>query len=342
MTAHRALRAGLPRSGPAYVVPSTSLLTGALLVMATLAVGCGPGGGEAPPEPVAFKPDRTELRRVTLPENAGLTAAQVDALKNAPGKITFTAPYDGEPTSKTTNPEGLIIEVFAEGEGDEAKEGSEVAVHYTGWMENGFEFDSSFKRGKTIDLELGTGRVIKGWEQGLLGIKKGGKRRLTIPAALGYQDRGKGPIPPDTTLVFIVEAVDVRAPLPAPRGDEAFAGEPVAKKTKQGVEISTLAEGAGDGAKAGNLVSLHYTGKLDDGTVFDSSVPRKAPFKFMLGKGQVIEGWDIGIEGMKVGELRKLVIPADKAYGDRASGKIPANSTLTFHVEMMRIASGDK
>ena len=145
MTAHRALRAGLPRSGPAYVVPSTSLLTGALLVMATLAVGCGPGGGEAPPEPVAFKADRTELRRVTLPENAGLTAAQVDALKNAPGKITFTAPYDGEPTSKTTNPEGLIIEVFAEGEGDEAKEGSEVAVHYTGWMENGFEFDSSFR-----------------------------------------------------------------------------------------------------------------------------------------------------------------------------------------------------
>ena len=194
----------------------------------------------------------------------------------------------------------------------------------------------------TIDLELGTGRVIKGWEQGLLGIKKGGKRRLTIPAALGYQDRGKGPIPPDTTLVFIVEAVDVRAPLPAPQGDEAFAGEPVAKKTKQGVEISTLAEGSGSGAKAGDLVSLHYTGKLDDGTVFDSSVPRKAPFKFMLGKGQVIEGWDIGIEGMKVGELRKLVIPADKAYGDRASGKIPANSTLTFHVEMMRIASGDK
>jgi peptidylprolyl isomerase len=233
-----------------------------------------------------------------------------------------------------------VIEIFEEGEGDEAKDGWEVAVHYTGWLVNGFEFDSSFKREKPIDLELGTGRVIKGWEMGLIGIKKGGKRRLTIPAELGYQDRGKGPIPPDSTLVFIVEAVELRAPLPDPKGDDTYTGEPKTKKEIKGVQILTFTEGSGEGAKAGDLVSLHYTGRLDDGTVFDSSITRKAPFKFQLGKGQVIAGWDIGIEGMKVGETRKLVIPADKGYGERASGKIPPNSNLTFQVEMMRIAPG--
>lgn len=335
MNAPRASRTGLVNSAL-----TTPLLTAALLASVTLTAGCGAPEAEAKPEPVQFKPNRTELRRVDLPENAGLTAAQVDAMKSAPGKITYTAPYDGEPKSKTTSPEGLVIETFEDGEGDEAKEGWEVAVHYTGWLENGFEFDSSFKREKPIDLELGTGRVIKGWEMGLLGIKKGGKRRLTIPAELGYQDRGKGPIPPDSTLVFVVEAVEVRAPLPEPKGDDEYAGEPKSKKSKKGVEILTFSEGSGEGAKAGDMVALHYTGKLDDGTVFDSSVTRKAPFKFQLGKGQVIEGWDIGVEGMKVGETRKLVIPADKAYGERASGKIPPNSQLTFYVEMMRITPG--
>jgi len=107
---------------------------------------------------------------------------------------------------------------------------------------------------------------------------------------------------------------------------------------KQGVEIEILKEGAGAVAKNGDIVSVHYTGTLENGTKFDSSVDRGVPFEFTLGAGQVIPGWDIGVEGMKVGEKRKLTIPSLLAYGERgAGGVIPPNAALIFEVELLGI-----
>ena len=97
--------------------------------------------------------------------------------------------------------------------------------------------------------------------------------------------------------------------------------------------------GEGEEAVAGLVVTTHYTGTLDDGTVFDSSVTRGAPFSFTLGVGQVIQGWDLGIAGMKVGGKRELTIPANLAYGDRAIGAIPAGSTLHFEVELLGVGA---
>jgi len=94
--------------------------------------------------------------------------------------------------------------------------------------------------------------------------------------------------------------------------------------------------GAGAEAKSGDTVSVNYTGKLQDGTVFDTSVG-KAPIEFPLGTGYVIPGWDQGIVGMKVGGKRLLIIPPDLAYGAQAYGPIPANSTLIFEVELGNI-----
>lgn len=94
-------------------------------------------------------------------------------------------------------------------------------------------------------------------------------------------------------------------------------------------------------AQVGDQVTVNYTGMLQDGTVFDSNVDPKfghvQPFTFQLGVGMVIKGWDEGVLGMKVGEKKHLVIPAEKAYGDRAIGAIPANSTLEFDVEVLSI-----
>lgn len=107
---------------------------------------------------------------------------------------------------------------------------------------------------------------------------------------------------------------------------------------KQGVKIEILREGAGAEAKNGSAVSVHYTGVLENGTKFDSSVDRGTPFEFTLGAGQVIKGWDIGVEGMKIGEKRKLTIPSPLAYGERgAGGVIPPNATLVFEVELLSI-----
>ena len=105
---------------------------------------------------------------------------------------------------------GLKIEDLQEGTGAAAAKGDTVEVHYTGWLKDGTQFDSSKDRGKPFGFRLGDGRVIKGWDQGVVGMKVGGIRKLTIPPELGYGDRGAGgAIPPKAELVFEVEMVKI-------------------------------------------------------------------------------------------------------------------------------------
>jgi len=107
--------------------------------------------------------------------------------------------------------------------------------------------------------------------------------------------------------------------------------------TASGLSYEILSKGNGPKAKAGDNVTVHYTGKLTNDTVFDSSVPRGQPFKFTLGKGQVIKGWDEGIAYLHVGDKARLTIPSNLGYGERATGKIPANATLIFDVELLDV-----
>lgn len=103
-------------------------------------------------------------------------------------------------------------------------------------------------------------------------------------------------------------------------------------------QIEDFVVGTGPAAKAGDTVSVHYTGTLTDGTKFDSSVDRGQPFDFPLGAGRVIPGWDAGVAGMQVGGKRKLIIPAEEGYGAQgAGGVIPPNATLVFEVELLKI-----
>jgi FKBP-type peptidyl-prolyl cis-trans isomerase FkpA len=106
---------------------------------------------------------------------------------------------------------GLIIDDITSGDGTEAKAGQMVTVHYTGWLTNGSKFDSSKDRNDPFRFKLGAGQVIRGWDEGVAGMKIGGKRKLTIPPQLGYGARGAGGvIPPNATLVFEVELLDVK------------------------------------------------------------------------------------------------------------------------------------
>lgn len=229
--------------------------------------------------------------------------------------------YPKEPFEiKTTRP----------GTGDKAAAvGDLLKVHYTGRLE-GFDsknvFDSSRERNQPFVVKLGQGQVIPGWEKGLLGIKKGEQRRLSIPHYLAYGDNKQGEkIGPKSRLFFDVELVDFVTP-----------GELVVKTTKPG---------NGAPIAAGQSGNFHYTGWLDGfngKNKFDSSKDRKQTFKVKLGAGNVIAGWDQGLVGMKPGEVRLLEIPYNLGYGERGSQSIPPYATLFFEVEYVSPADGDE
>ncbi len=111
-----------------------------------------------------------------------------------------------------------------------------------------------------------------------------------------------------------------------------------ARITDSGLKIEELEEGSGESASTGMNVTVHYTGWLENGNKFDSSLDRDDPFRFTLGRGMVIRGWDEGVEGMKAGGRRKLTIPAHLGYGSAgAGGVIPPNAVLVFEVELLDI-----
>ena len=117
-----------------------------------------------------------------------------------------------------------------------------------------------------------------------------------------------------------------------------FAGS-LENDRKEELEITILEEGAGDQCVEGDTVVVHYTGMLENGEVFDSSIERDMPFAFTLGAEQVIEGWEKGVLGMKVGEKREIIVPSDMAYGERGTpgGPIPPNATLIFEIGLLEI-----
>lgn len=128
------------------------------------------------------------------------------------GIIAYNSSTNNENNSMTsaqTLDNGLIIEDLEVGSGEEIQSGDELVMHYTGTFENGEVFDSSVERGQPFPVTIGVGQVIPGWDQGIPGMKVGGKRKLTIPPALAYGEQGiPGAIPPSSTLIFEVEALE--------------------------------------------------------------------------------------------------------------------------------------
>ncbi len=133
-----------------------------------------------------------------------LAAVWMSQLATSPGAA-------GEKKEKVvTTDSGLKYIDEKEGTGEVAKKGDAVTVHYTGWLKNGKKFDSSRDRDEPFTFTLGAGEVIKGWDEGVAGMKIGGKRKLIIPSELAYGARGRGPIPPNSELTFDVELLKIK------------------------------------------------------------------------------------------------------------------------------------
>ena len=234
-------------------------------------------------------------------------------------------PLDSKEWKKQAS--GLEIWDVKEGKGDEVKKGETVTIHYTGWTLDGEIFDSSRKRGTKATFPLPN--LIKGWQEGIPGMKAGGVRRLKIPGNLAYGEKGGagGKIPPNATLVFEIELFEDPFKLPDLKAKEW-------EKLPSGIRTWDVVKGTGDEVKSGDTVTIHYTGWTLDGKVFDSSKKgRGQPATFPL--GDLIKGWQMMVPGMKVGGIRRMELPHQFAYGEHGSPPdIPAKATLVFEIEV--------
>jgi peptidylprolyl isomerase len=255
------------------------------------------------------------MRRLPLAPFLLLAACGADAKPAAPappGTWDLAAlPDAGTVIREATTPGGTLYRVYQEGTGAEARPDEEIDIRYTGFHLDGRIFDSGVH-----SLELRKGGVIRGWIEGLQGIREGEKRRLLVPSRLAYRRDGKPPtIGPDEDLVFDLERIG-------------------------GLVVEDLRVGTGAEAAPGATVEAHYKGMLADGTPFDSSYERGAPATFTLkaGPGGVIRGWVRGVPGMRVGGQRVLTIPSHLGYGPQGNlPKIPANADLRFIIELIAV-----
>ena len=304
---------------PRNIVKILSVATAGILLL-----GCGNDGGESAATDSSTEVP-TSIEIVPTPTPAG----DVDNA-DLSVKPLVTIPPSSPPTE-------LLIEDLVVGSGSPVGVGDFLIMDYVGVSySTGLQFDASWDRGSPFPFELGAGRVIQGWDQGIVGMSVGGRRSLTIPPELAYGENGSGSgsIGPNETLVFVVDLIaSVPANLEKPT-------EGLTSESTTELETNDIFEGSGAIVQPGNVVYIHYVGvSASTGEQFDSSWDRgRSEFiGYISGTGNVIQGLDEGLLGMQVGGRRTVVIPPDLAYGENGAGDglIAPNETLIFTVDLL-------
>ena len=189
-------------------------------------------------------------------------------------------------------------------------------------------------RNQPIKFILNSGSFIKGTDEGIVGMKTGGRRTMIIPSKLAYGEAGVGFIPPNTDLKVVIELLEVKDRVVA---EMWKVDSTLFKTTASGVKYAIVSQGEGPAVEAGKVVTVHYSGYLQNGTMFDSSVERDEPIMFIVGQGQVVPGWDEGLQLLKKGDKARIIVPSQLGYGEMVLEKIPVNSTLIFDTEVIDI-----
>ena len=235
----------------------------------------------------------------------------------------------------TTTKSGLKYRIDKPGNDKHPRKGCRVWLEYTGRLDDGTVFASTDETGN-IDLWLGQGQVIKGWEEALPLIGEGGTMSLIVPPHLAYADMETDDIPKNSTLHFDIRLiqVDVFAPI------EPFAVKGLkAKKMVCGIKYFVVDSGNGKPAKAGDNVYVHFTGWLPDGTIYTSTRNNGDARRFTAGAGETFEGMDSALMLMPEGARFKFVIPSKLAFGKEGYGnRVPPNTDVTLDIEMVRIS----
>jgi peptidylprolyl isomerase len=249
-----------------------------------------------------------------------------------------------------TTESGLRYSDNKTGEGRSAELGDLVTLHlniwtvqdssdlFEDWTEDTTKvkslIGSSRQHNQPAKFVLGSGEFIRGSDEGIAGMKPGGIRTIIIPSSLAYGEEGAGPVPPNTDIKLQIELIEAKEMPVVERWDYDSTN---IQTTSSGLRYVILEEGSGDKADSNDIVTVHYSGYLENGDKFDSSVERDEPITFSLGIGQVIPGWEEGISLLSPGAKAKFFIPPHLAYGERDMGLIPPNSTLVFDVELIDV-----
>lgn len=229
------------------------------------------------------------------------------------------------PTTKGKAPESggeltkLDIKDTVMGKGTPVKSGDTAYVRYRGYFKNGEEFDGNMKGDKPpLDFVAGpTGQVIQGWQEGIIGMKPGGKRTLGVPWKMAYGEAGRDKIPPKTDLYFDLELLSA-----------------MSVEDQNTVKRHDLKVGTGPALKEGQKATVNVVGAKMDGSLVDKA----NNFTFKVGNSEVMPGVDVGVVGMKVGGKRELTIPPSAAFGPM--GKPPAitgNDVLKYTITLVKI-----
>jgi peptidylprolyl isomerase len=270
------------------------------------------------------------------PSSDTVPATADTAVDDASSATDTASTAEPKVTLPKVAPTKLVITDITDGEGVGAVAGDLLAVHYVGVLSSdGTRFDGNFGS-SPFSFTLGKGQVIKGWDEGLLGMKAGGMRQLDIPADLAYGDSGSGDvIKPGAALSFVVEMMGIiPATDPADEPQLTIAGA-AASSTLQSKE---LIEGKGDAVAAGDTVALHIVAyRGDTGEKITSTWPEGAPVSLTLEEGGSLPGIVKGVPGMKVGGRRQMTIPFADAFGPEGNTemKLPANTDLVLVVDVI-------
>lgn len=239
----------------------------------------------------------------------------------------------------TTTPSGLQYQIIEPGNSRHPQPGWRVWVEYTGTLDDGTVFASTRETGG-IDLWLGCGQLIKGWEEALPMIGEEGQIALMVPPSQGYADMEVPGIPKNSTLHFRIKLVQADS-FPAIK---PFAVKGVKKrKTPSGITCYCIEQGHGKTAKKGDNVYVNYTGWLPDGTIYTTTRTSGEAQRFTAGMGEAFAGMDSALLMMPEGAKCRFIIPYRLAFGDKGYGnRIPPKTDVTLDIEMVRISPEKK